>query len=656
MWLGTKSRQHDRGLGRSPRQHRDTSHAVSSRTLGNGRGEPSPPAGRSPATGASLPSTLEADDLPEQFRPRSYAGAESAAAEPIWTPAGRTASPDGVELTLRLPAVFGRVAWRQLAVPGLAFLIAAIYFAIRTMIQVFPEGDSTLHLHLMETVASGKLPKVVPYFAAIVGEGGQIEAYFPYSYTPLYHLFGGLVYKVGGERLVLMMGPLFAGASAIAIVFLLRGHPWPAAALAVALALLQWVTQPIFTWVYMDSMALALFLGGLCFYQRAWAGRSLRDAVLAGLFVGLAIGARQNAIFYAVFIAIHGGGTLAWDVLRGADRADLIELCRVYGAMAGTTILVALPFLGYLIWTTGTIGYGEFSLPGLPPSLPVDADANAYLTSFSTPLTTPGAWLEQYWHWTLFTSRWQLGLVSYLPLIPFCAGIAFLWTSPRAANRFLASYVLVHLFGEMTQLMTFHGNWRYVVASRVLFYVVVAVGIWYLVAWVYRSVKDAATWRPALTGVATAGFAVALMAPGFVTPGLIDYLVHQEASRTEKGESFKELGAYVDTYVPEDALLLSGRWYTTGYYLRRDYTWVTYFGNTWVIDAISDEDPATVRGLLDDHGIDYVVFQAPPPSYLDSMPSGGLRTIVLDDLEHFQLLFRNERTRLYRFWPEGIER
>jgi len=205
----------------------------------------------------------------------------------------------------------------------------------------------------------------------------------------------------------------------------------------------------------------------------------------------------------------------------------------------------------------------------------------------------------------------------------------------------------------MTQLMTVHGNWRYVVTSRVLFYVIVAAGVYFLTSRVYRAVRQRIAARPAAAWAAAA-LTVAVIAPGFVTPGLLGYLANQEDGRAEKGESFRELGNYVEQHVPEDALILSGRWYTTGYYLRRDYTWVTYYGNLWVVDAISIADPATVRATLERYDIDYIVFQAPPPTYLDAMPSGGLRTIVLEDLDHFQLLFKNERTRLYRFWPDGI--
>jgi hypothetical protein len=142
--------------------------------------------------------------------------------------------------------------------------------------------------------------------------------------------------------------------------------------------------------------------------------------------------------------------------------------------------------------------------------------------------------------------------------------------------------------------------------------------------------------------------------PAFITPGLIQYQFEQGTNRSDKGAAFRELGDFVQEHVPEDALILSGRWYTTGRYLERDYTWVTYFGNAWVIDAISTYSTIETRELLTDYGIDYVLIQAPPPTYMDQMPRWGLRRIVLEDLDHFQLIFKNDRTRLYQFWPEGI--
>ena len=62
----------------------------------------------------------------------------------------------------------GRLTWRGLLLPVLAFACVGAYFAIRTALQVVPEGDATLHLHMMEIVAEGYLPRTVPFFAAVV--------------------------------------------------------------------------------------------------------------------------------------------------------------------------------------------------------------------------------------------------------------------------------------------------------------------------------------------------------------------------------------------------------------------------------------------------------------------------------------------------------
>jgi hypothetical protein len=543
------------------------------------------------------------------------------------------------------------VGGRAFIAPALAFVAVAGYFTMRSLLQVTPEGDSTLHLHLMETISNGELPKVVPHFAAVVGEGGQIQHYFPYSYPLFYHLVGGALFKAGGEGLATLLGPICAGLSAMAIMYLLRGQPWPLRTLAVTLPFLQWITQPVMAWVYMEPLMLACFLAGLCFYQRAWANRAMQPAIVAGVFFGLAVATRQNALFCLLFVSMHGVGTMVLELLN--ERPALRPTIGRYLAMGGSAVVVAAPFLLYLIWTSGTIAYADVRVPGFEPAVSTDSQAIEYLRSFSVPLSGPMDWLEQYWDWTLYTSRWQFGVLKYAPIPLFVVGIIYLATRGDRMSLFLASYVPVHVLGEMLQLMTVHGNWRYVVVSRVLFYVVVAVGLWQLPAWVYRTVTARARWEPAV-GVLAAALTIAVILPGFLTFDLVRYLATQEGDRTEKGESFKELGAYIEKHVPEDALILSGRWYTTGYYARRDYTWVTYYGNTWVIDAISSPDAEAARGTLERYGVDYVIFQAPPPSYLDSMPSQGLRTIVLEDLEHFQLLFRNERTRLYRFWPDGI--
>ncbi|MGB2694335.1 MAG: hypothetical protein WBD55_04010 [Dehalococcoidia bacterium] len=545
-------------------------------------------------------------------------------------------------------------SWRALVAPTLAFSVVAAYFVIRTLLQVVPEGDATLHLYMMETIANGHLPRVIPHFAAIVSPGGEIEAYFPYSYTPLYHLVGAGFFKIGGESAVLMMGPLCAGAIAVGIVYLLRPHPWPAIALAIALIFLHWLTQPIMTWVFMEPMMIAFYVGGLAFYQRSWSERSRRHALLAGLCFGLAVATRQAALLYVAFVAVHAGSSLAIEAWRGARRDVVRAVFGHHACMFAVAALVSLPFLLYLVSMTGTVGYGQFALPGLAPHLTADPEANGYLSSISTPDASAVDWLRGFWSATLYVTRWQPPVINYLPIVLFVAGMVFLVRRGDRSSLFLATYTPVHLLCEMTQYMTIHGNWRYIVGSRVLFYAVVGLGIWWVVTCTYRFVSQRLTPGSMAAGAVSGALVIAAIAPMFVTPGLVDYLVHQEESRTEKGRAYRELGAFVQEHVPEDALILSGRWYSSGWYLRRDYTWITYFGNNWVIDAIGTRSPEAAREVLRRYGVDYVVIQSPPPAYVDQMPADGLRQVLLDDLDHFQLLFRNERVRLYRFWPDGV--
>lgn len=557
---------------------------------------------------------------------------------------------------VHLPVSAGQPRWLAFLLPALAFGFISIYFGSRAWFMIVPEGDSTLHLHFMEIVAKGQLPKTIPYFAAIVGEGGVTEAFFPYSYTPLFHFLGGAVFKVGGESAVLMMNPFWAGIIAVGMVYLLRSNPWPVGALAIGLFFFHWLTHPVMTWILMEPMMLAFFVGGLWFYQRAWAGYSIRAAALAGVFFGLAVATRQSALLYVVFVALHAGGTLLFAFLRGLRGSKVRDKARNYAVMAATMGLVSLPFLAYLIWTSGTIGYGDLSIPGIDPQLPIDDVANQYVSAISTPAGTPLAWFNTFWSWTLFTGRWQPQIIAYLAMVFFGIGLWHLATRGDKASRFLASYASVHIVAELVGFLILHGNWRYIVATRMLFSMIVAVGVWYVISAAFQIAKDGARQHRFAAGMAGTALAAMVIAPTFVSPGLVDYLIHRDEDRSEKGVSYRELGEFTDDHVPEDALILSGRWYTTGWYLRRNYTWVNYFGNAWVIDAISDKNPEVVRDILEQYGIDYIVFQAPLATYIDRMPQGGLRTIVLDDLEHFQLVFRNERTRLYRFWPDGMQR
>ena len=568
-------------------------------------------------------------------------------------------TPRGSRLHLHLPRL--SVSYRSLVsigLPALLFLTVLSVLAFNALTRVVFESDSAMHLLFMKIIAgTGHLPTHIPHFAAKVAPGGSVEAWFPYQYTPLYHIVGAGFYKVGGPNAVLLLGPLCGAIVALLLFHLVRPSvAWPFALVGAALVLIHRNSWPVFTWVFMEPMCLVFFIGSLLYYRRLWSGGGRRNAVAAGVLLGLAISTRQTALMYAAFMAMHSFLSVTWG-LRGCTNrwAFLRGATATYGLMFGTAGLVALPAVGYLFWMTGNVGYGAIGLPGFVPHLEVDPAANAYISSITTPGLSLVDWADRFKRIILYMNPWSPWWYTYAPLALYVLGTAWLLRKRDKKHTFLATYALVHLLGEFVLFLTVHGSVRYVIASRILFYSVVAVGLFALWHWVFSLLESDAPglWgKRAQVGVlATA--CVLVFVPAFVSGPYLAHLSNFDAPRSERARAYEELGDWIKQKTPPGSLILSGRWYAPALYFDRDYTWVTYYGNTWAVEASQATDPQASMDILARYGVDYVIVQKPPGSYVDRMPQDGLRHTLLEDQQHFKLVFRNDRTRLYQFFPDG---
>ena len=90
--------------------------------------------------------------------------------------------------------------WHTVA-PLLAAGLVALLLLMRMTWTQTPDGDPALHLRIIKDIAATRsLPSDLPFHPARVGEGGHVEAMFPYSYPPLYHVSDAIVYSIGGLR------------------------------------------------------------------------------------------------------------------------------------------------------------------------------------------------------------------------------------------------------------------------------------------------------------------------------------------------------------------------------------------------------------------------------------------------------------------------
>lgn len=546
--------------------------------------------------------------------------------------------------------------WSRLAPAAIALAIVG-WFATRMNFSTTPDGDPALHLKLIQDVASTqRLPTELPNLAARIGPGGAIEAIFPYSYPPLFHGFGGLMYAAAGIH-----GVMLINAVAVAVItyivarFVARRLPWYVAALAGAALWLTPTVQATFTNVYMEPMMLGLlFPAAWCCYL-AMTTRGVRYGILAGMLLGLSIGTRQVAIFYAAVLAavivVHLFERRCWHWRR--LKLELPWLL----TMAFTCVAVAAPSLLYLAYTNGSIGYADITLPGMAPKLAVDVEANAYIASITKPDNSAIQWLDKYQNMLLYSDRWLPLGIAAIPLPLFAIGATHLYAR-GGISRFFARWAVMQFAAEVLLFLTLHGNARYLVVSQMLFYAMVPVGGYVLtrafigacanlpMVRLLNTLSDA---RVVLRGCAAAIVAVAAVLVVVSVAPRGYWLEYRDRSdhnlREFRGRSYADMGAWVNAYTPPDSIILTPRTYTAELTWERPVAWVTFYGNAWVADAISTPDPALANAILRLYGVDYVVIPAPPGTYLDQIPVYGMRSYLqlgAPETPYFTLVHKTE--------------
>lgn len=524
------------------------------------------------------------------------------------------------------PAAAGRGAARALMVVWRVALPAAIGATVFTWgkLTFAPESDPALHLALIRGIAEdGRLPTELPHFPAAIGEGGVVEAMFPYSYTPLYHVAGAALYSLWGDNGVLLINAAAAAAIATVVyVFVARRMPWFIASVAAVLVFLPTLAQSLFFQTFMEPPMLALYLAAAWMLYLASARRSVAAGVVAGVLLGLAVGVRQVALIYVGVLALvtllHLADRRCWRFQR--LRLELPWMLAASIALAAT----AVPFLAYLTVAHGTVGYAELTLPGTRPSLAIDPAATAYISAITKPDASFIEWVDKYRRTFLFNERWIPLPYQIVPFGAFIIGAVHLVRRGGAA-RFYARLAFMQIIVELALFVVVHASSRYVIASQMLFHSVIPVGA-YVAARACAGLCTTRTIVPPRLAMTGAAFAVVLIiAPALFSVGYARYMRDSYVLRDFRSRSHAEAAAWLNANTPEDALILTPRTYTAELTFERDVVWVTYFGNAWVIDVINAKDLAEAHRILTRYGIDYVLIPAPAGTYVDRMPVGGLR-------------------------------
>jgi len=507
----------------------------------------------------------------------------------------------------------------------LAFAVAAgaaVY--ARARMTWAPESDSALHLALIRGIAqTHRLPSTLPHLPASIAPGGEVTSMFPYAYTPLFHVLGAVMYALfGGDEGIIVLDALATGAIVFFLyAFLSRKLPWYVATVATTAALIPTMAQSLLTQAFMEPTMLAFYFAGAWCCYLAISGQSRRNAILGGACLGLAIGVRQAALVYVTVLALvllMYGVDRKWWIMR-RFRADLPWLL----AMAGALVVVAAPFLAYLAYANGTIGYADIVIPGTRGAVPVDPAGNAYLSAITKPDRSVLEWVDLYRRSLLFNERWIPMAYQIVPLVSF--GVGAVWLFRRGgAGRFFARFALAQLSVELLLFVTLHASSRYVIASQILLHSLIVVGVYAAVDTVRRWARGRGALLTRVASPAAAVAGVILVIPALVSLGYVRHVDDTQRLREFRSHTYAELGAWVNGHTAPDATILVPRTYTAELTWDRDVTWVTYFGNAWVVDAIADPSSRAAHDILSEYGIDYVVMSYPSGTYIDRVPKEGM--------------------------------
>ncbi len=521
-------------------------------------------------------------------------------------------------------------------------IIAAVYVLLRANFTETPDGDPALHLRLIKDIAaSGSIPTELPHTPARVEEGGEIVAMFPYAYPPLYHVLGAAAYTIAGLAGVIALNAISAGVVACSVfMFTKRGTPTIVAAAASLVFLSSPAVLGPYRSPYMEPVMLAFLFAGAWMAYVAFDTRRPRYAILSGLLLGLGLATRQNALFVILALSL----VVAFGIAeRAAWRPRLI-----LHEWPWTTTLVAgllatsVPALLFLAMRTGAIGYADNWLPGMSPSLAIDPTANAYIASITKPDGSPTVWLDKYRTALVYTESWTPEWMSALVIGTSMVGVAYLH-GRGGASRFFARWIVAQVAIDAAMLVFLHGNPRYVITSQILFHTAFAFGLYAIVAAGARWLREELN-ALRIVGAATAAALIAAALYGLAPHSSREVDMYLRTGdrdlRNFRGAEYAEMGAWVNANTPPDTIILTPRTYTALLTWERNVAWVTFYGNAWVVDAITTGEPRRANEILNAYGIDYVLISDPPGAYVDAMPRDGMRSFLQLNTpsEYFELV------------------
>jgi len=244
-------------------------------------------------------------------------------------------------------------------------------------------GDGAMHAFLTRKMVENRgLLDHVPFAVDRIDNGNLI--YEPIPYPETVYVIWSVFYMLGGEQLLKLSCIFFAALTALCVFLLLRDIDryvgFFAGFCVIVLNTLRFIMTPL-----IEQVLLSAIFFTILFYYQSLKTQELRYFLLTGVFLGLAVGIKQQGLLLFGVLFLHGLVTFGHRMIRNKKLRDIAPLLII---LTFSILVGAFPIYEQLT-RNGTIApSGSFDfLPFYPaierffqPKVPIDYEADMNLS------------------------------------------------------------------------------------------------------------------------------------------------------------------------------------------------------------------------------------------------------------------------------------
>lgn len=496
-------------------------------------------------------------------------------------------------------------------------------------------GDGQYHEIIARQVLEEGWPlKENKLFVMSFAEDGS-PRYSPINYPQTVYLLYGWLLKIG-PTVLQFSSPLFATLTALLLFLLLRPFGLRIAALGAAAAVIfnlrRFIISPIIEQPLLAALAATLLLFVLWLEN----GRA-RYAIATGVFAGIAMSLKQQGLLIGPIIVVVTMTVLFLPRFAGTRRRYILT---TVGILA-LAVVITVPFQLEHFSRNGTIGYVpgagtsgildriplveniiENKYPGDATATAVIAERLGYGTSYRSPFDTVAAYLAFPFRYgadvTLTTET-----ILFILLVTILVGIGIWRTFVTNAVRavvLVSTLALEVVFTHLTQ----SSIWQYHVLGLAILGIFVAAGLVSVPILIGRSQR-----LLLLTPLIVAMVIFVFM------QSFINYLHRPNfgnSGRQDPGslQAYEEMGAYIDSHLPMDEIILAGGTNLVKYSGRKRF-WISNGGGARIPEIYNSTDVNRSHQLLQLYPIKYLLIderQMEKAGLYDSIEITGLNQTI----------------------------